>query len=157
MREIQGKLKMFLHRSEGFTLIEILVAFSLLSLVITCLYTFYFFSINSFTRGVAYSDLQQNIRVGSDFVKRELMFAENIELVQEDRVKYRQVGDSNSYELRQKGREIVLLINSVEQKVAYNIEELEFDLDDNVLYFYIKGKDGNKTYNYNSTVELKNM
>lgn len=139
---------------------ELLVGFSLLILTGGMIFGFYLFGVQAFGSGSAQVDLQQNVRIAADVIQRELRFATRVEVQQHGRaVDYTLPRNDNRYSIRKKGEEIVLLTNHVENKIAYGIEELRFQLcsEGQLLDYRIEGTDGEQSYGLVSAVRLRNL
>ncbi len=63
------------HHEDGFTLIEMVIAFAILGLVITALYTFYLSGLQSWNRSIDRMEYQQTTRIAMDKMIRELQNA----------------------------------------------------------------------------------
>jgi prepilin-type N-terminal cleavage/methylation domain-containing protein len=55
--------------SKGFTLVELLVALTILLLVIVLSYNFYYYFVRSFDISIKQSEVQQNVRMAVDFIE----------------------------------------------------------------------------------------
>ncbi len=144
---------------KGFTLIEILAAVSIAVLLFCTVFGLYFFGVNTFQICTAHLDLQQNVRIAADFITRELRYARNLE-VDTDEVQYELPDDDNdSYTIKKENGEIVYLINSTENKIAYNINTLSFTWDGltKILSFEIEGVDNRYCYAVRTAVCLQNL
>jgi len=143
---------------QGFTLVELTLAVALLSIILTSFIAFYFWGLRVFNNGIARAELQQNVRIAADYISRELRFAESLELAGAQKVSYFKPQDGNRYVLKKKGREIVVLINGVENKVASDIAELSLKMvpGKNLLVFEVVGNDGRFNYGIKSSILLKN-
>jgi len=145
---------------KGFTLIEILAAVSIAVLLFSAVFGLYFFGVNTFQICTAHLDLQQNVRIAADFITRELRYARNLE-VDTNEVQYQlpDDDDNNSYTIKKENGEIVYLINSTENKIAYNISTLSFTWDGlkKILSFEIEGVDNRYRYAVRTAVCLQNL
>ncbi len=63
------------HLENGFTLVEMVVAFALLGLVISALYSFYLFGLQAWNRSDERMEHQQTARIALDKMIRELQYA----------------------------------------------------------------------------------
>lgn len=147
-------------QNDGFTLVEVLAALLLYTVLIGSVFSLYLFGVNAYQTGAARLDLQQNVRLAVDFISRELRYANELEIVSAEEIRYRYPGEPARYTLKYKNSEIVHLRGNVENKVAYSIKTLSFDWDeeDKLLYFNIKGTDNNGyTYVARSAVCLQNL
>lgn len=68
-------LARYINKEDGFTLVEMMVAFALLGLVITTLYSFYFSSLQAWNRSLDRMEYQQTARIAMDKMIRELQYA----------------------------------------------------------------------------------
>ena len=149
-----------LNSENGFTLVEVLAALTLYIFLLGSVFSLYSFGVNTYRVNTNRVDLQQNIRVAADFITRELRYAHVLEQVNECEIRYKKIPDVGAnYTIKYKNGEIVQLIGKTEEKVAYNVETLIFDWDDNakILYFTIKGINDGNTYNVRSAVCLQNL
>ncbi len=144
---------------KGFTILEILATIAVFSLVLVSVFTFYQLGLNTYHHGLMLLDLQQNIRLAGDFINREMRHAINLQLNGASEVRYRLPDDANRYAIKQKNKEIVLLINNTETKIAYDIESLYFNWDATrkILYYTIEGTASRQNYRLRSAVLLQNM
>ena len=67
-----------LFRQDGISLVELVIVLALLSVVLAIGYNFYFFGVNAFATGEKQSNVQQNIRMSSNYIKKEIQFAHNM-------------------------------------------------------------------------------
>ncbi len=154
------KRPFYRSRNKGFTLLELVLVCTILGFTMAAIFPLYSFGVRAFSVGVERTDLQQNVRVGADYCTRELHFAEDIQLLNGGtRVKYSKLHDNNSYLLHRKGSELVVFVNNVENKVAYNIRSfvMELDQEKKLLRFTIIGEDGEEGFKIRSAVSLKNL
>ncbi|MTV49379.1 prepilin-type N-terminal cleavage/methylation domain-containing protein [Heliobacillus mobilis] len=70
-------IKLFSRRS-GFTLIELMITLSLLSIVIGLAYNFYFYFIRSNDIALKQSTVQQNVRLTKDIIESNIRYASNV-------------------------------------------------------------------------------
>lgn len=66
------------QNNNGFSLIELIVSISIISMVIVNIYSMLTFSINSSTRGELYDDILLNGRYGIEYIKDEIKRADKI-------------------------------------------------------------------------------
>ncbi len=144
---------------KGFTLVELLAAVTLYTILLGSVFSLYFFGVNAYKMGSIRMDLQQNVRVAADFITRELRYAHQLQQINEHEIRYSKPGDPANYTIKYKNGEIVQLIRNTEEKVAYHVETLIFDWDEDeqVLYFSIMGMDEGNTYALRSAVCLQNL
>lgn len=74
-------IKKLIAEKSGFTLIELMLALSILGIILAMGYSFFFFGSNSFRLGGDQSNLQRDMRLTSDFITREVRYAVDIEIV----------------------------------------------------------------------------
>jgi prepilin-type N-terminal cleavage/methylation domain-containing protein len=70
-----------LKQNKGITLVEMLIAVALISVVISLAYVFYFTGFKAFNRNVDRVDLQQNVRHSLSFISKRLFNANNSDVV----------------------------------------------------------------------------
>lgn len=73
------KLKLIQH-NKGITLVEMLIAVALVSVVISLGYMFYFTGFKAFDRNVDRVDMQQNVRHSLSFITKRLLNANNADV-----------------------------------------------------------------------------
>ena len=151
------RYKEFIKQEKGFTLLELILAAALLSLVMLAAFSLYFLSDGAFARGTARCDLQQNVRLSADLINREVRHAVSLVLLSEEAISYNKPGDINNYIIRRENSEIILVINNANTKVAYDIDRLLFYLEGNLLHILILGDDGEQAYRIETAVRLKNL
>lgn len=69
--------------SRGVTIVELLVALAILSMVISLGYSIFGFGKISFNRGETKANIQQNMRLVSDYITKEVRFAYGAEILKE--------------------------------------------------------------------------
>ena len=145
------------HRN-GFTVIELLVALAVTGIMLIALFSFFSLGFQTFYSGRQRIDLQQNVRLAADFITREVRYANELEIVTPGEIRFTLHGCSNQYRIKQKGDELVLLTNDVENKIAYHIRELELSycVQDHVLHYVIHGEEGFQRYSLRSSIHIKN-
>jgi len=149
------------YEDRGFTLIEVLAAVTVFVLLIGTTISLFIFYINIFQSDIDRLDLQQNVRIATDFLIRELRYADDLQMISNTEICYRLPEDTNTYAIKKKNKEIVILSNKNENKIAYNINFLHFNWDEQrkILSFEIQGKGDNNKYTYatRSAVCLQNL
>lgn len=152
-----------MHVQDGFTLMELLAALTILGFVIAALYSFYFAGLSSFNRGIAQMDGQQSARVAMDKMVRELLYAVSIEIRAEDEIRFRLKGDNKVYRFRKAGQEIVfesLTGKSVysHNKIALGITALHFSTDEtHTVSIALTAGNGGKEVTLSSRVRPRNI
>lgn len=161
------KWRHFVKGNRGLSLIELMIAASLLVIVLAIGYGFYFFGLTSFTSAESRSDVQQNIRMATDFITREVRFASSMELLDAATVipAPEHVGDGVHY--------ILLSGNAIEHR-AKNVSRIipgvisgsvSFDLSfaksgshDDMLLIQVSGTgSGLQSYQLSSEIFLENL
>jgi len=71
----------FISKEQGFSLVELVVVASLLSTILALAYSFWHFGFSSFVSAEKRSDVQQNIRLATDFIHREIRFSSSVALL----------------------------------------------------------------------------
>lgn len=142
-----------LRNSRGVTLIELIIALALLSMVLAVGYNYYFFENKTYTIGSNQSNVQRDIRLASDFITREVRNAIELELVSSPTI-----GDGYNY-IYLNG---LVLMHDSTPKTDPIISQLELkikkvDNNKNYLEFIIQGNEGEQTYKINTKVQLNNI
>ncbi len=65
----------FLRAQQGFSLVEMLIAFTVIGFIITAVFTFYFAGLSGYNRGSQKMEYQQTARIAMDYMVRELKYA----------------------------------------------------------------------------------
>lgn len=69
------------NNRRGMSLVELTIVLALMSVVLAVGYLFYDFSVRSFNVGEARSNVQQNVRIASHYIARELRYAFEVQLL----------------------------------------------------------------------------
>lgn len=75
------KETMLFKQNKGITLVEMLIAVALVSVVVSLGYMFYFTGFKAFDRNVDRVDLQQNVRHSMSFISKRLLNANDADVV----------------------------------------------------------------------------
>lgn len=67
--------KKLLRLEQGFSLVEMLIAFTVIGFIITAVFTFYLAGLAGYNRGSQKMEYQQTARIAMDYMVRELKFA----------------------------------------------------------------------------------
>lgn len=160
---------MRLKRNDGLSLVELVIALSLLSVVLAIAYGFYTFGSYTFASGEKQSNLQQAISLATDYVSRELRYATRMTILTDTSTippdsaigadeYYVFINNNNEIELRQRNLTKVLF-NPVQY--GMNFELLTFNkADSKVLELTITGNrlnDTNKKYTIDTKILAENM
>ena len=170
-------LTRLLKLEQGFTLVEILVAFALLGLVITALYSFYFTGLQAWNRSVERMENQQTARISMDKMISELQYAHLVKLsINQDSQTTGEPGDiiyfrtyingiSARYSFRLEGTQLHLdrrrdTNNSVRYTslVALGVTDLEFIIDsEDTVFIEVTAGEGSGKVTLNGAVKPRNI
>jgi len=67
-----------IESKKGMTLVELIIAIGLISVIITLGYMFYFTGVRAFDRNVDRADIQQNVRHSISFISKRLLNADEV-------------------------------------------------------------------------------
>lgn len=142
----------------GFILLEILLAFLLLSAAAATVHHFYCFGLLSYTRGSIKTDLHQSARASMVKITSELRWAESYHVHSSgSQIEFTLPEDPRKYTFRLRGQDLEFLIDSTVNKVAYDIYVLNFIPSDNhTVDYQITVQNSGQEYTLFSTVKLKN-
>ncbi|MCM8900914.1 prepilin-type N-terminal cleavage/methylation domain-containing protein [Caldicoprobacter algeriensis] len=70
-------------RDDGYSLIELLVALALLSVVVSMGYSLYMMSVKGYARSIDRIDIQQNVRLAASYIQKKLLNASEDEVTVE--------------------------------------------------------------------------
>lgn len=70
----------FFCEEKGLTLVEMIIAISIMGFVLALAYLLFFFGNSSFDRGTAQAHVQQNVRLVDELLKRELRNADFLDI-----------------------------------------------------------------------------
>ena len=94
---------------KGFTLIEILITLSMIGLIITAIYSFYFSGLNGWRRSSDQVEYQQSARIALDKMVYELAEAKEITIRNQGKeIHFSVPGDLRIYRFRLNGPQLVL-------------------------------------------------
>ncbi|MDY6826634.1 MAG: prepilin-type N-terminal cleavage/methylation domain-containing protein [Bacillota bacterium] len=148
---------------KGFTLIEVIVTLALLSMVLTTLYSFYLFGLQSWQRGIDQTEIQQSARIAMDTMIRELQKAEEFSLHNENsEIRFHIPGDSRTMRFRLLNNELVWesypsgSIGYFHNKVALGIEELSFATRGNLIAITLTAGSGEGSVRLSSSIRPRN-
>ena len=143
----------------GYTLIEVLASTTIFSILLIAVCNLFTLQMNFLGDTTDRLDLQQNVRLAAEYLTGELRFAETVQLVNEREITYMLPDNPALYTIRQKNSEIVLVQNTTENKIAYNIEALKMNRDEapGVITFTVEGRSGAYAYALRSAVYLPNV
>lgn len=155
----------FLSKEQGLSLIELIVASSLLLTLLALAYNFWQFGFTSFVSAEKRSNVQQNVRLATDFIHNEIRFATSAELLGTNPVipAAQDIGVDTHYILLN-GSKIEYRSRNVSQFIPISIaDEIHFNLNftksgGNLLSVEIRGQtDGQQPFFLSSQVRLENL
>lgn len=153
------KISALQYNRKGFTLLECILAMAIMSLIFIAAYSLFIFGIRTYEAGRQKVDVQQNVRIAADFIFREVRYARTLDVPSPSEIRFTFPGDDNHYAIKLKGEEIVLLTNFVENKVAYQIKDLQFFLCDQrgVVGYHILGGEDDDHYALQGAFQVRNF
>lgn len=150
-----------IYCENGFSLVELLVALSILGIVLAMGYSYFFFGSNTFRIGGNQSNLQRNIRLASDFITRELRYATCVSILSSSNDDCESCANENqhSYIYLENGiimHNGVAIADAVIESLVFTYKELD---DAYLIDFVVDGlsSDGRQSYSLESDVFLVNM
>lgn len=128
-------------RESGYSLVELLIALSLIGLILALAYGIYTFGVTVYERGESQSTLQREERLLFEFLSRELMYAFEVEILDSmDGVAELDSGQAILYSneqgiwKKQHGQTQAALIFPAE-RVSYELSFSRDELSDSLLLF----------------------
>lgn len=161
-----------LKNNEGLTLVELLVAMSILLLVLSAAYSFLSLGNSSYTRGADRFNTQSTLRIAADYITNEIRFATSLNVLNSITatnlndvletsavLEYKKYGDTNfRYIYIDKNNQLTSLNNGVTQKIGDpSLNSLEVVLGSFIETQYLDFKiTGDQEYTIESTVKMLN-
>lgn len=147
------------HHRKGFTLLECVIFMAIMSLILIAAYSLFFFGIRTYEVGRKNVDVQQNVRIAADFIFREVRYAQALVVSSPTEIYFTLPDDDNGYVIKLKGEEIVFFTNFVENKIAYQIKDLQFSFcaQRGMLDYYILGGQGDDHYALRGSFQVRNL
>ncbi len=147
------------HQRKGFTLLECVIVMAIMSLIFVAAYSLFFFGVRAYETGRENVDVQQNVRIAADFIFREVRYAQTLVVPSPTEIRFTLPEDDNGYAIKLKGEEIVLFTNFVENKIAYQIKDLQFTFcaQRGMLGYYISGGQGDDYYALRGSFQVRNL
>jgi len=146
----------FKRDQNGFSIVELIVALSVLLIVLALGYQFYFFGNRTFTVGENQSNIQRDIRLTADLITKEIRNAKIVELVG--------ASASDGYEyIYLQDKDIKHRLNeNISNITNENINNLTFSLEqssegNNVIEFTIEGEEDGQSFDVTTKVHLNNI
>ncbi len=144
---------------EGVTLVEILIASTLLVVVLGLGYSLFFFGTNAFSRGETHSIVQQNARMAADYVIGSVRYAKDLEIRDSD-----DLDELSSYQrilYSQNGQ--LFTTHESQEEAAFGLEDdidlmIRFQkLSDDELELIITARQENTEYTLDTSITLVNI
>ncbi|ACV63980.1 hypothetical protein Dtox_3245 [Desulfofarcimen acetoxidans DSM 771] len=136
---------------KGFTLVELLIALALISLVIVLSYTLYFYSFNSFNIGTSQANLQQNARLVDEELEKWLRNAGELEISSENKTGY-----DGTLKLENN-----TFLSNDKAITDNSISDVQFKINKEsgkpILLYKILCKNGAQEYEFNNQILLNNV
>ncbi len=151
--------------NKGLTLIELLVTLTIISFLIMSIYTFYLAGLRGWNRSLDHIESQQSARIATDKIIRELRYAYEADLHDQNReIRFKVKGDTRTLRFRLVGEELVYdsyppgHTNYMHTKVALGISDLYFSIDQNNLVTVTISAEGEKSaVTLKSSVRPRNL
>lgn len=151
-------LKKAFQNKKGFTLIEVILAIAILSIVISAVFPAIISVNKAYTAGNERSNIQQNVRFAANFITQEIRFASSVSILSE-------IPSSFDYTKRYiyvKNGSIVQNVNGVEKAVfpvnTGNLKcTLNFTGNNKTLEYSLSAVGSGKPYSLDSEVIVLNL
>ena len=158
---IQAKSKEISYNQSGLTIVEMLVALTLLSIVLAMGYSYFFFGNTTFNKGEAQSNMQRDIRQTAAFITAEVRYATEIEMIdtptpssgdgfhyisiEGSRIKYTDPSGNITYKTEAVLQELTPMFT------------LKWENSRNIMHFRLLGSDEAQTYKLETKALLYNI
>lgn len=150
---------------KGLSLVELLVTLAIISFIIMAVYTFYLAGLKGWQRSLDQIESQQSARIAMDKIIRELLYAYELSLHDNDReIRFKIKGDSRTLRFRREGQELIFdsyptwQSNYMHTKVALGISSLHFSIEeDNLVTVTLVAINGSNPVNLISSVRPRNI
>ncbi len=150
----------FFRDNKGVTLVELIVAILLVSLVLESAYRLYNTNFTIFSEGTARSSIHQHVKFITDYISKELHYATEVEIVSAEAVPYTITDDNNYIFLNDSGQvahrndsglKIIPISYSGMPRVSLTFS----GIDNNLMRYTIV--DERYNYEVNPQIEIKNI
>lgn len=146
--------KIFLNE-KGFTLVEVLMALTILLIVLGIAFNFLKTSFD-LDRNISQSvDLQQNARFAMQSIVRDLKNGTNIQLVNSQRIKFTDGLGTQTVEYRLSGDQLIRDENNSNSPVASSISQLNFAKGGDLITINLTASQNNQQVSLRSKVFLR--
>ena len=158
----KGIINIYIYNKHGLTIVELLVTLFLLILVLTMSLSFYLFSTNSFTKGTSRADVQQNVRLASELITREIRYANSLEIIDNSSFtpdigyNYLYTNDGNLIHINAEGV-VTKLFGEISSMVYFTLKLERSTNGNHILNFNIEGKDNENIFDIGSEVLMLNL
>lgn len=151
-----------LLENQGLTLVELIITVAILGIIISFMYTFFYFNYDTLLRTGTRYEIQSNLNQAIKTVEDELRYADEIYIYDK---KDEGGFDNNKNYIYIKDNDIRIIKANNEQKIfsAEDVEiyesEWDFKLERNLITIDIKGKyiSNDEEFNIKHTIELLNI
>lgn len=149
-------------KNKGVTLIEVILVLSILTVVISTAFSMGLFGNRIFNKGTSKSELQSNIRYAADYISKQLRYASNVSLTNDDDDSSK-IAD-NQYIYVDSNGMLKHFANGVTKDIvkisdSNFFEALKFNASNgkNVVSFTVSGWTKDESYSVSSSVYLLNQ
>ncbi len=149
-----------MHRDQrGFTLVEVIIVSAAIVLVLAGIYSFFSFGQRLFDSGAGQADLHGLVRAAAERVIRELRFAGEVELLEENWDPASASTDEYSYIYYDSPNRTLMLLHSAASQAisAPVVTGVNFSAEGQILLFTIKGEEGSTVFTLDSSVKPMNL
>jgi prepilin-type N-terminal cleavage/methylation domain-containing protein len=146
----------------GFTLIEVIVAIGLLTLILGAAYSMQLFGNKSYNRSAEKSEIQDNLRLASDFITKEIRYSSEVSILasipatKDTTKKYiSKVGSNIEYQYYSSGwlhRDLVIGTSAISYSLSFEAMDSQ-----KTLQFLISGASSHNNYSLKTLVKPLNM
>ena len=144
-----------MKREDGFTLLEIIITLTIMSLVLGAIYTLMLNGISAWKRQETQIDTLQNMRVAMNLLSKEIENGSNLQVIQTTNPPRSQLqsGQSGTIKFYLENGIIYRESNGAKNPLAYGIDSLVFEeLGNNLVGIEISAMVGNRKYRTYSRV-----
>jgi prepilin-type N-terminal cleavage/methylation domain-containing protein len=147
-----------IKKEQGLSLVELMVALSLLGIVLALGYMYFNFGMQSYDRGERRTIAQQAVRMTADFITKEIRFAKQIEInpsdgVNESGYRYIYLKDDSVIFRDEAGAERILA-DSQTDEMPFNVQ-FNSNVPDDVVIFDLDADNG--LYSLHTRVQALNL
>lgn len=160
------RFRSFFFKEQGLSLIELMIVSSLLLTVLALAYNFWHFGFSSFVSAEQRSDVQQNVRLATDFINSEIRFAASAELLDATAVPAAVAIAADTHYILLNGSAIEYRARNVSQVIPQNLaDNIRFSLNfskteisNDLLSVVVSGAINDQPpYSLSSQIRLENL